>query len=155
MQASKILAHKAQYSADRMEKMTENMQELTEKTTKETVSMSVIAGVTMFFLPGTFVSVRSISELDCQFWLISVQTLMSTDVLQWEQLGDGSYQLLTAPGAVHIFLELTLPLMLVAFVIWGIVSWWNEKQRKAKIRKKQVAAAAAMSAKATAATTSW
>jgi len=58
MEASKIFAEKAQTSAEHMEEMTRNMEKLTEKTTKETVSMKIITLVTMFFLPGTFISVR-------------------------------------------------------------------------------------------------
>jgi hypothetical protein len=51
-------------SADNMEKMTKNMedmtqdmQELTQKTKRETVSMRIITLVTLFFLPGTYISV--------------------------------------------------------------------------------------------------
>jgi Mg2+ and Co2+ transporter CorA len=62
MEASKIFAEKAQASAENMEEMTRNMEKLTEKTTKETVSMKIITLVTMFFLPGTFISVRSSSS---------------------------------------------------------------------------------------------
>ena len=37
--------------------MTENMSEIARKTKTETVSMKIITLVTLFFLPGTFISV--------------------------------------------------------------------------------------------------
>lgn len=42
-----------------MEEMTARMQEIANRTEKETVSMRVITLVTMFFLPGTFISVNT------------------------------------------------------------------------------------------------
>jgi hypothetical protein len=42
-----------------MEQLTKEMNELARKTTQETVSMRVITLVTLFFLPGTFISVGS------------------------------------------------------------------------------------------------
>lgn len=53
-----MLAEKAQQSAAKMEVMTEKMHEIAVKTKKETVSMRIITLVTLFFLPGTFISVR-------------------------------------------------------------------------------------------------
>lgn len=57
MEASKLLARKAQLSADNMETMTRDMHEIARKTKQETVSMRIITLVTLFFLPGTFISV--------------------------------------------------------------------------------------------------
>lgn len=60
-----MLAERSQASGDNMEKMTRDMQNLTKqmhdiarKTKQETVSMKIITLVTLFFLPGTFISVR-------------------------------------------------------------------------------------------------
>lgn len=52
-----MLAEKAQQSAVKMEEMTERMHEIAMKTKQETVSMRIITLVTLFFLPGTFISV--------------------------------------------------------------------------------------------------
>lgn len=52
-----MLAEKAQQSAVKMEVMTERMHEIAIKTKQETVSMRIITLVTLFFLPGTFISV--------------------------------------------------------------------------------------------------
>ena len=57
IEASKLLALKAQESTENMEVMTKDMHILTQKTTQETVSMRIITLVTLFFLPGTFISV--------------------------------------------------------------------------------------------------
>lgn len=57
IEASKLLAVKAQESTENMEVMTKDMHILARKTTQETVSMRIITLVTLFFLPGTFISV--------------------------------------------------------------------------------------------------
>jgi hypothetical protein len=58
MQASNSLAEKAQLSTEKMESMTKEMHGIARKTQVETVSMRIITLVTLFFLPGTFISVR-------------------------------------------------------------------------------------------------
>ena len=50
VEASKELTGKAHYSADRVEYMTQQMKQ-------EAILMRIITLVTLFFLPGTFVSV--------------------------------------------------------------------------------------------------
>jgi methyl-accepting chemotaxis protein len=52
-------AEQAQVSANNMEKMTSHMQRIAEKTEQETVSMRIVTYLTLFFLPGTFVSVSN------------------------------------------------------------------------------------------------
>jgi len=59
VESNKLLAQRAQASQEHMEKMTDYMSALAEKTQQETVSMRIITLVTLFFLPGTFISVRS------------------------------------------------------------------------------------------------
>ena len=51
------------YSTKSMVTMTEDMNDIARKTKIETVSMKVITLVTLFFLPGTFISVGKISLL--------------------------------------------------------------------------------------------
>ena len=58
MEANRLFAEKAQLSTHNMEVLTDKMHKLTEKTTRETVSMKIITLVTLFYLPGTFISVR-------------------------------------------------------------------------------------------------
>jgi hypothetical protein len=52
MQANRDLAVQAGVSA-------KNMEDLAVKTKRETVSMRIITLVTLFFLPGTFISVSA------------------------------------------------------------------------------------------------
>ncbi|KAL9632108.1 MAG: hypothetical protein Q9164_005518, partial [Protoblastenia rupestris] len=55
-EANKVLAHQSRSLTDKMEKMTKDMNEIARKTKSETVSMKIITLVTLFFLPGTFIS---------------------------------------------------------------------------------------------------
>ena len=64
MEANRSLASEAQFSASnveamtwRMHNLTKSMHEIADKTKQETVSMRIITLVTLFFLPGTFISV--------------------------------------------------------------------------------------------------
>jgi hypothetical protein len=57
MESNKLFAAKAQLSTENMEIMTRDMHEIAQKTKQETVSMRIITLVTLFFLPGTFISV--------------------------------------------------------------------------------------------------
>ena len=60
METNKDLAQKAQMSAEKMEALTEQMNDIAIKTERETVSMRIVTIVTLFFLPGTFVSVSNV-----------------------------------------------------------------------------------------------
>ena len=71
MQASKALAEKGQQSAESMENVTLQMHEIAVQTKQETVSMKIITLVTLFFLPGTFISVRGQCEIILNSLLIS------------------------------------------------------------------------------------
>ena len=59
MEANRDLAEKSHDCAQKMEGMTLKMQGIAEKTLIDTASMKTITTVTLFFLPGTFISVRS------------------------------------------------------------------------------------------------
>ena len=60
MQANKLLADQSRKSTKNMESLTHDMSEVAHKTKSETVSMKIITLVTLFFLPGTFISVGSL-----------------------------------------------------------------------------------------------
>ncbi len=60
MEASKLIAERGQLSADKMESITQDMHELARKTKQETVSVRIMTLVTLFFLPGTFISVPAL-----------------------------------------------------------------------------------------------
>lgn len=51
---------------------------------------------------------------------------MSTDIVHWQDS-----KKIVQLGAIVIYLELTLPLMLVTFGAWYGVYWWvNRKERR-------------------------
>ncbi|KAF4628548.1 hypothetical protein G7Y89_g9603 [Cudoniella acicularis] len=62
VEANKAIAKRSQVSAERMEAMTEGMHSIAQKTKEETVSMRIITLVTLFFLPGTYVSQRDYEQ---------------------------------------------------------------------------------------------
>lgn len=107
MQANKKFAQEAQRSAERMEGMTKKMQDLTLKTTLETVLMRIITVVTVFFLPATFVS-----------------TLMSTDIVHFESQNSGMTSGKASLGAVKLFLCLSFSLMFATFGAGFGLYWW-------------------------------
>ena len=57
MLTNRYLSERADQSASKMESMTQRMEDIAERTEKETISMRIITVVALFFLPGTFVSV--------------------------------------------------------------------------------------------------
>lgn len=123
MVASRVSAEKAQASADEMRAMTQNMHEIALQTKQETVSMRIITLVTLFFLPGTFISVGSM-PLDMRIFADeNRQTLMSTDIIRWQSdlPGQGEPQKTVSLGALQFFMAITVPLMLVTFLAWFIV----------------------------------
>ena len=64
-----------------MEEMTLDMNDVARKTKSESVSMTVITLVTLFFLPGTFISVcQSSSHFLC---LAALYRARSTFILTW------------------------------------------------------------------------
>ena len=57
-----LIAQKTQFSTMNMEKSTWDMHDIAHKTKQETVSMRIITLVTLFFLPGTFISVSFLAD---------------------------------------------------------------------------------------------
>lgn len=118
-QKAQFSAEKAQVSADNMEKMTEQMRRIAVKTEQETVSMKVVTYVTLFFLPGTFVSVSScLSQVNTDGAtadLFSLQTLMSTDIIKYSLDNNGTFTRQFSVGCLAIYLYVTLPMMAVTF----------------------------------------
>ncbi|KAH7313155.1 hypothetical protein BKA65DRAFT_517421 [Rhexocercosporidium sp. MPI-PUGE-AT-0058] len=110
IEASKEFATNSQHSASKMHAMTEAMHLLAVKTKQETVSMRVITLVTLFFLPGTFIS-----------------TVMSTDIIKFpsQQESGQVFQL----GALRLWLIITLPLMAITFIAWWLVYWYVNRRQ--------------------------
>lgn len=122
VEASKELAGKAQWSADRVEYMTQQMKQ-------EAVFMRIITLVTLFFLPGTFVSVSSQARLETALTDDLRQTLMSTDIVHWQKPDFGGLEKVVSIGAVKLFVALTIPFMILTFgAAFGFYLWskWHE-----------------------------
>ncbi|RFU28625.1 hypothetical protein B7463_g7720, partial [Scytalidium lignicola] len=118
MEANNLLAQKAQQSAENMEKMTMDMNAIAVKTKQETVSMRIITLVTLFFLPGTFVS-----------------TIMSTSIVQWDRNADGESKENFQMAALKVYLIITVPLMVVSFGAWYGVYWWVDRKERNKSKE--------------------
>ncbi|KAK5695171.1 hypothetical protein LTR97_008677 [Elasticomyces elasticus] len=107
MEANRQLAEKASISA-------ENMEMLAQKTKLEAVSMRIITLVTLFFLPGTFIS-----------------TLMSTPIVTFAPGSSSPSDSNISTGALGFYVAISLPLMALTFLSWYAVYWWeNRKERQ-------------------------
>ncbi|CAG8952521.1 hypothetical protein HYFRA_00009625 [Hymenoscyphus fraxineus] len=141
METSKVLATRAQESTENMEAMTEDMHTLALRTKQETVSMRIITLVTLFFLPGTFISVshfelsRHVNGLSLMPSLttqLGEQTIMSTDIVKFETDDRGISQKVFHLDALQLFMMIALPLMLSTFAAWYGVYWWIDRKEEMK-----------------------
>ncbi|KAL8713930.1 MAG: hypothetical protein Q9220_002076 [cf. Caloplaca sp. 1 TL-2023] len=94
-------------STKNMITMTEDMNDIARKTKIETVSMKAITVVTLFFLPGTFISV-------C---LLLVHTLMSTDIFQSQSPKRSTPDPYAHLTPLQLYLAASLPLTLVTILV--------------------------------------
>jgi len=142
MEASKRFAEKAEASTMEMHTMTEEMTALTQKTKQETVSMRIITLVTLFFLPGTFISVCLFSlTYFVRFHFLSPspsvlanteqQTIMSTDIVQYSKIPNSNdYEEEYSSAALKRYVMITLPLMALTFLAWWILYFWVETKQR-------------------------
>jgi hypothetical protein len=132
-----------------MEKLTREMNELAQKTTQETVSMRIITLVTLFFLPGTFISVGSCLILiakESTFWhilcyrlLIDCQTIMSTDIVRFQGPNGGPGPEVFQADALKLYAYFSIPLMVLTFAAWYLIykleSWKAEKKKRKALER--------------------
>ncbi|KAK4952430.1 hypothetical protein LTR10_009236 [Elasticomyces elasticus] len=111
MQANRRLAEKASISAD-------NMEMLAQKTKLEAVSMRIITLVTLFFLPGTFIS-----------------TLMSTPIVTFAPGSSSTSDSNISTGALGFYVAISLPLMILTFLSWYAVYWWENRKEKNRLHR--------------------
>lgn len=124
VEASKELAGKAQYSADHMEYMTQQMKQ-------EAIFMRIITLVTLFFLPGTFVSVSNEKWLEFAVTDDSLQTLLSTDIIHWRTPDPGALEKVVSLDAIKFFVGMTIPCMVLTFAAaYGFYRWSKYRERK-------------------------
>jgi hypothetical protein len=131
MEASKLLAARAQQSTENMELITLDMHNLAVRTKQETVSMRIITLVTLFFLPGTFISVSC--KLDSATITLTIcQTIMSTDIVKFQTDAGGKSQKVFHLDALQLFLAIALPMMISVFGAWYAVYWWINRKEEGK-----------------------
>jgi hypothetical protein len=119
MEATKLLAIKAQESAMNMEDMTKQMHVIAQKTKVETVSMRIITLVTLFFLPGTFIS-----------------TLMSTPIVDFDSTKAGFSLRNIGVGALQLYLLISVPLVALTFLAWWVTARWEKRRSKLETQQR-------------------
>ena len=120
-----FLAQRAQTSATNMERMTDAMHKIAHQTKMEAANMRIITLVTLFFLPGTFVSVSFAPRPVRVLKLTEKQTLMSTPIVHYPD--DQVDQRIINHDALLLFLAMALPLLVITFVVW-LVLYWHKKR---------------------------
>jgi len=123
-----FLAQRAQTSATNMERMTEAMHTIAHQTKMEAANMRIITLVTLFFLPGTFVSVSIALKFSDVFKLIKKQTLMSTPIVHYPD-----DQRIINHDALLLFLAMALPLLVITVVVW-LGLYWHKKRTEERER---------------------
>lgn len=102
-----------------MEDMTQAMHTIAHETKMEAVNMRIITLVTLFFLPGTFVSVSVALYLVAALGLTPTETLMSTPIVHYPE-----DQRIVNRDALNLFLAISLPLLAVTIIAcFGIYKW--------------------------------
>lgn len=136
MRTGEFFSESAQKSAITMEQLTKKMGIIAVQTKHETVSMHVITGLTLVFLPGTFVAVRHdvpsfhilVSSL-----LTKRQTFFSSDIVDFQKgkgtdnIGDWGVSI----PALKLFLAMCIPLMAITLSIWLLFYIRTKRQNSA------------------------
>ena len=131
MQANRVLAEKASATA-------KNMEDIAVKTKLETVSMRIITLVTLFFLPGTFISVSYVKSITTFPLTASrMQTLMSTPIVRFAPGSPSASDRNISTGALAFYCAVSLPLVVLTFAAWGAVYWWENRKEQNRQRQDQ------------------
>jgi hypothetical protein len=141
MESTERFTIRAQQSTEKMErstisveKITTSMKEIALKTESETVFMRIITVITLFFLPGTFVSVRlGFKIFLIQSKTLTSQTLMSTDILRFPSENGNPPRRSYSSKALEYYLAITLPIMALT-VIGSIIFHKYDKRKTARKR---------------------
>lgn len=104
-----------------MEVMTEAMHTIAHETRMGAANMQIITLVTLFFLPGTFVSVSVVLYLVVALGLTSAETLMSTPIVHYPD-----DQRIVNRDALKLFLAISLPLLGVTIITWYALYHWHK-----------------------------
>lgn len=133
---SKLQARRAECYAQNMENIATVTYDISQKTEKDTITMTIISWVTIIFLPATFISVSSkisIAGLISQLQ----QTLMSTDIVKFttDEVNTKPHMLFSS-GALKLFFAVALPLTaftLLTLMVWRLRTHYIQKRDRAGI----------------------
>ncbi len=104
---------------------------MTQQMKQEAIFMRIITLVTLFFLPGTFISVGHHKWLGFAVTDDSLQTLMGTDIVHWQPPEPGGLEKVVSSDAIKIFLSMTIPCMALTFAAaCGFYHWSKYRERK-------------------------
>lgn len=107
-----------------MKVMAEAMHTIARETKMEAANMRIITLVTLFFLPGTFVSVSVALYLVVALGLTPTETLMSTPIVHYP---DDSR--IVNLDALKLFLAISLPLLAITVIAWYALYHWHKARR--------------------------
>ncbi|GAB7349672.1 hypothetical protein MBLNU459_g0345t1 [Dothideomycetes sp. NU459] len=126
--ANRQASTKSQKSAEKMEDMTEEMHVLASKTQMEAISMRIITLVTLFYLPGTLISVN----LSVHFVDQSNQKkgIMSTPIVGALNMGSAE--------AVWLFIKLTVPFTTATFLVWIVLHQYSKHHESAQSMQRRM-----------------
>lgn len=113
IKASKQSTQQTLDSATTMEELTQEMAGVAFTTARQTAFMVLIALVTIVYLPATFISVRALTRCGIGLQLTLLQTIWSTDIVQWGGSGGSSNSTSDSNydgRPLKIFLAVSLPL---------------------------------------------
>jgi hypothetical protein len=98
--------------------------------------MRIITLVTLFFLPGTFVSVSTVRNFESDSELTEKKTLMSTPIVHYPD----DHRIINR-DALFLFLAMALPLLVVTVVVWLALYWHKKRseERERLVRSAQMA----------------
>ena len=121
-----------------MEKMTKQMHEIAVRTKQETVSMKIITLITLLFLPGTFISVCLRFQRKYAGKLTVEQTLMSTDIIQYQNVPPSKDGEMFSMPALRLFLAIMLPMMFFTFVAWAGIYYYVKWREQEPLKREDV-----------------
>lgn len=92
-----------------------DMRQISLTTQRDAASMKTLAYVTMFFLPGSFIS-----------------ALFSTPLFTWDNVDvtDRSTMGVGTTPQFRLYWAVTVPLTVVTFLLYFLWLWWQHRQRK-------------------------
>jgi len=64
------------------------------------------------------------------------QTIMSTDIVQFERGESGKSQKIFHLDALQLFLQICVPLMFASFAAWYAVYWWIDRKENLNYQAK-------------------